>query len=65
MTFILARTSCYSPLLRVKEGEADALLAAVEWVIDLGLDNVIFEVDSKIVAAAIYILYKTHCSGIW
>ncbi|CAN1782702.1 Putative ribonuclease H protein At1g65750 [Linum perenne] len=37
----------------VKEGEAWGLLDALRWVEELGMDRVIFEVDSQVVAAAV------------
>lgn len=37
----------YFPLLQVHEGEVLGLLQAIKWVHELGLENVIFEVDSK------------------
>lgn len=47
--FLKAKVMSYSPLLQVCEGEALGLLEAAKWVLELGLDNVIFEVDSKLV----------------
>lgn len=51
--FIKAQTTCSAPVLRVFEGEATGLLAAMQWVISLELGNVIFEVDSKMVLDSI------------
>lgn len=44
-TFVLAKTGWYAPLISVQEGEAIALLSAIQWVLDLRLEKVIFEVD--------------------
>lgn len=42
--------SCWiSAILQVREGEAMALLSALEWVEQLGMTNVIFEMDGKVV----------------
>lgn len=49
--FILGKTKYrFSPLLRVHEGEAYALLQAILWVQDLMLQHVVFETNSKLVA---------------
>jgi ribonuclease HI len=52
--FVLARTDCFSPIIDVDTGEALGLLQAMEWVRDLHLVNMDFEVDSKTVADNIY-----------
>lgn len=38
----------YSHILTVKEGEAYDLLQAMAWVVELSLDDVIFELDGKL-----------------
>jgi hypothetical protein len=53
--FLLARTDCLSPIIDVDIGEALGLLQGMEWVRDLQLVNMDFEVDSKTVADNIYI----------
>jgi hypothetical protein len=47
--FVQVKTMCYSPLLSVKEGEALGLLQAIRWIGNMGMDNVIFELDAKVV----------------
>lgn len=47
--FIKAKTTRYAPVLLVKEGEANGLLQAIKWTSKLGLNNVIFELDAKLV----------------
>lgn len=39
----------FSPMLRVDEGDATGLLMAIRWAIELNLDHVVFELDSKLV----------------
>lgn len=51
--FMGARSSWSSPCLAVQEGEGLGLLAAVDWVRNLGHGNVIFEVDCKLLADSI------------
>jgi hypothetical protein len=46
--FLKLRTCMFSPLLTVIEGEAYELLQ-VKWVGEIEFDNVIFELDIKIV----------------
>jgi ribonuclease HI len=41
-------------MLQVIEGEAMALLGAIQWVLSSGFQNVIFETDSKILSDAIF-----------
>jgi ribonuclease HI len=53
--FVLARIDWFSPIIDVDTGEALGLLQAMEWVKDLRLVNMDFEVDSKTVADNIYI----------
>lgn len=48
--FILAKAHWRDTKLPVKEGDAYALLMAIQWVKELGLKNVIFEFDCKAVA---------------
>jgi ribonuclease HI len=45
--FVKARTLCIAAHLTVKEGEAFGLLQAIKWVGELGLNNVIFNLDAK------------------
>jgi len=52
--FVLARTEWFSPITDVDIGEAIELLKAMEWVRDLHLWNMDFEVDSKTVVDNIY-----------
>jgi len=52
--FVLARTDWFSPIIDVDTGEALGLLQTMEWVKDLQLVNMDFEVDSKTVADNIY-----------
>lgn len=47
--FVIARTEWMSPICSVNEGEALGLLAAIDWVTDLQLENVDFVLDSKAV----------------
>lgn len=50
----LARTEWFTPLLLVHEGEAYCLLQAIRWIMDLGLVNITFELDCKIVVGAVH-----------
>jgi len=52
--FVVARTEWFSPMLGVDVGEALGLLKAMEWVRDLHLWNMDFEVDSKTVVDIVY-----------
>lgn len=45
--FVQARTEWTSPKLCTHEDEALGLLQAICWVIEIGVDSVIFETDSK------------------
>jgi len=47
--FIKAKTTRHAPVLFVKEGELYGLLQAIKWTSKLGLNNVIFELDAKLV----------------
>lgn len=47
--FVMARTKWFSPLDLVHEGEAQGLLQAIKWAIELDLDHVSFELDCKVV----------------
>jgi hypothetical protein len=51
--FFMAKSIQFSPLLPVLEGKAKSLLHAINWVIELGLLNVVFELDTKIVVDAV------------
>ncbi|XP_058758252.1 uncharacterized protein LOC131631477 [Vicia villosa] len=53
--FITAQTKWFSPITDVDTGEALGLLAAINWVLDLGYDNVVFESDSKSVVDSVTI----------
>ncbi|XP_058733805.1 uncharacterized protein LOC131605473 [Vicia villosa] len=52
--FIAARTEWFSPCTNVAIGEAIGLLTAIKWVINLGFDNVDFELDAKQVVDNVY-----------
>jgi len=54
MAFVLARMECFTPMLEVDTGDALGLLTAMQWVKDLQLYNMDFEVDSKMVVDSIY-----------
>jgi hypothetical protein len=45
--FVLAKTEWLSPITDVDIGEVLGLLSALNWVHDLRLENVDFELDSK------------------
>lgn len=47
--FIKARTAWLPQCIPVPEGEATGLLEAANWVRSLGLQNIVFEIDWKIV----------------
>lgn len=51
--FIKSFTIWFNPILIVREGEAMGLLYALCWDKDLGIQNVIFDLDSKTVVDAI------------
>jgi ribonuclease HI len=46
---VLARTTRFSPLCAVEVGEALGLCEALQWVMALGLHNMDFSLDSKLV----------------
>lgn len=46
--FMLAKTHWRDTILLVKEGEAYALLIAIQWIRELGLHSVIFETDCEL-----------------
>jgi len=46
-SFVLAKTEWYSPLCEVRVGEALGLLSALEWVQELNLGPIDFELDVK------------------
>lgn len=48
--FIMAGTTWREPCLHIQEGEAWSLLSALQFVVSLGLQHVIFVVDCKVVA---------------
>lgn len=54
LNFILGRTVWHHQRLPVHEGEAIALLEAVMWIIDLGLQYVVLESDWKMVVDHIH-----------
>lgn len=47
--FIIAKPSWLPYLYSLSDGEATGMMLALQWVMQLGLSNVIFELDSKIV----------------
>lgn len=47
--FIMAGTTWREPCLHIHEGEAWSLLSALQFVVSLGLQHVIFVVDCKVV----------------
>jgi len=51
---VIARSEYFPPLIDIHIGEALGLLKAMEWVRDLQLVNMDFEVDSKTVVDNIY-----------
>ena len=51
---MIARSEYFPPLIDIHIGEALGLLKAMEWVRDLQLVNMDFEVDSKTVVDNIY-----------
>lgn len=46
---VLAKSAWFPFLLQIKEGGAMGLLLALEWMEQLGMTHVIFEMDSKVV----------------
>jgi len=46
-TFVLTKQECFSPLCEVHIGEALGLLSALDWVHNLNLGPVDFELDAK------------------
>jgi ribonuclease HI len=52
--FVLAKTEWLSPITDVDIGEALGLLSALNWVHDLQLENVDFELDSKNVVTSFH-----------
>jgi len=50
--FVQAKTIQFTPLLQVPEGKAKGLLHAINWVIELGMVNVVFELDDETVIDA-------------
>lgn len=50
--FVKAQTIQITPILQGQEGKAKALLHSINWIIELGLVNVIFEMDDVIVVDA-------------
>ena len=57
--FVLARTVSFSGVCPVDIGEASSLYHALQWVSDMHLDNIDFEVDSKTTKDALYSVGKT------
>jgi NADPH-dependent 7-cyano-7-deazaguanine reductase QueF-like protein len=53
-TIVLAKTLNFSPKCSVPLGEAMWLLYALQWLRDMGLDQVDFALDSKIVTEAFH-----------
>lgn len=60
-TFILARMDWVPSYLPVREGEALGLLKADQWVKELGLHDVLFELDCQVVVNSLknHIVYIT------
>ncbi|KAK2375736.1 hypothetical protein QL285_076606 [Trifolium repens] len=52
--FVLAKTEWIAPCIDVELGEALGLLSALQWVNDLHLHNMDFEMDSKRVVDCLY-----------
>jgi len=52
--FVLAKTEWFAPIVDVDLGEAMGLLTAMQWVKDLHLLNMDFELDSKTVVDSVY-----------
>jgi len=51
--YVLAHTTRFSPLCAVEIGEALGLCEALQWVMVLGLHNMDFSLDSKLVVDAV------------
>lgn len=58
--FLGAKTERMCPLVQVHEGEALGVLKALRWAVELGLLNVVFELDSELVVDSIQSLRKDH-----
>jgi hypothetical protein len=56
-SFVLTKIDCFSSLVDVDTSEAIGLLIVIQWVWDLYLTNVDFELDSK------NVVYKFHTKG--
>jgi hypothetical protein len=52
--FVHAKTEWFSPMVDVDLGEAMRLLTTMQWIIDLQLLNMDFEMDSKTVVDSVY-----------
>ena len=52
--FVRTHMGLREPMLQVIEGEAMALLGALQWVFSSGFQYVIFEIGSKILSDAIF-----------
>jgi hypothetical protein len=52
--FVLAKTEWMSPIIDTDIGEALGLLSALNWIHDLQLENVDFELDSKNVVTSFH-----------
>jgi hypothetical protein len=53
-TFLLAKILSFSPKYSVPLGEAIGLLFAIQWLGDMGCDNLDFALDSRIVTKAFH-----------
>jgi len=47
--YVLTKTAWFVPLCSVEIGRALGLCEALQWVVELGLDNMDFSLDSKLV----------------
>ncbi|PNY03840.1 cytochrome p450 [Trifolium pratense] len=61
--FVLAKTEWLSPITDVDIGEALGLLSALNWVHELQLENVDFELDSKNVVTSFHSKLLTRLSS--
>lgn len=45
----IVKTLCLLPLLSINEGETYELLQDIKWITKMGSDDIIFELDAKVV----------------
>ena len=45
----VVKTLCLLPLLSIKEGETYGLLQDIKWITKIGTDDIIFELEAKVV----------------